>query len=54
MMVESYVEQHGEEPDQQAKIDWASNLAILSAGKDLGPNPTKLKVRARNVPKRKG
>ena len=54
MMVESYIEQHGEEPDQQAKIDWASNLAILSAGKDLGPNPTKLKVRARNVPKRKG
>jgi len=51
-MVESYVEQHGEEPDQDTKIEWASNLAILSAGKDVN-NGTKLKIRAKALPKKK-
>jgi hypothetical protein len=50
MMVDSYVEQHGEEPDEDTKVDWASNLAILSAGKDPA-NGTKLKIRARALPK---
>lgn len=52
MMVESYVEQHGEEPDEETKVDWASNLAILSVGKDFS-HGTKLRIRAKALPKKK-
>jgi len=52
MMVESYVEQHGEEPDEETRVDWASNLAILSVGKDPS-HGTKLKIRAKAIPKKK-
>ena len=52
MMVESYVEQHGEDPDEETKVDWASNLAILSAGKDA-TNGTRLKIKAKALPKKK-
>lgn len=53
MMVQSYIEQHGQEPDEEAKLDWASNLAILSAGKEKGPNAPILRIRAKNLPKNK-
>ena len=52
MMVESYIQQHGEQPDEDTKVEWASNLAILSAGKDP-INGTKLKIRYRALPKKK-
>lgn len=47
MMVESYVEQHEEDPDEETKVDWASNLACLTKPANGG---TRLKVRAKNVP----
>jgi len=52
IMVESFVEQHGEQPDTETKIDWASNLVKLSLGKDA-TNGKKLKVRAKAIPKKK-
>jgi hypothetical protein len=53
-MVASYKAQHnGKDATEEQKLDWASNLVLLTVGKTTtGPGCAKLKIRAAAVPKK--
>ena len=44
MMVESYISQRGEEPSEETKVEWATNLVALS-NQAAAKTGAKLKVR---------
>jgi hypothetical protein len=53
MMVQSYTTQHTSSPTKEMLIEWASNLVVLTIGKDCGPAPMLLKVHVSSLPNQK-